>query len=73
MKSNLNLAALLAVAGGLAAASAPAAAYSTNPCSPAASARYNPCAANPCAAKKLTRAAKANPCAAKANPCAANP
>lgn len=68
MNRNLNLAALLAVAGGLAAAVTPAAAFAANPCRPVSSSRRNnPCAANPCAAKK------ANPCAAKANPCAANP
>jgi hypothetical protein len=78
MKRNLNLAALLAVAGGLAAAATPAGAFSASPCSPVSSARKNPCAANPCSAKKNPCAAKANPCAAnpcsaKANPCAANP
>lgn len=86
-KPTPNLLALLAVAGGLAAA-APAVASATSQCQPASFSRcraggYNPCAAkraNPCAAKKANPCAAkkanpcaANPCAAKANPCAANP
>lgn len=67
-RTTSNLAALLAVAGGLAMA-APAAAQTKNPCSPVSAS--SPCAANPCAAKANPCAA--NPCAAKANPCAANP
>jgi hypothetical protein len=78
MTSNkLNLAAMLAVVGGLSLVSAPAHANTGNPCAARVGASYNPCAAkavNPCAAKVANPCAAktANPCAVKAaNPCAA--
>ncbi len=81
MNPTLNLAALLAVAGGLAIAAPVAAApkhhgthaagkaspCSANPCS----AKASPCSANPCNAKASP--CSANPCSAKANPCSAKP
>lgn len=44
MNKTLNLAAMLAIAGGLSIATAPAQAETANPCS-AKSASYNPCSA----------------------------
>lgn len=72
VKNSLNLAAMLAVAGGLAVATAPTSAQAYNPCS-ATAAKANPCSANSRSAKVNPCSAKANPCSAKSNPCSANP
>jgi hypothetical protein len=65
---NRILAVMAAILLGVGLMTAPAMSGSTNnPCAanPCVAKKMNPCAANPCAAKKM------NPCAA--NPCAANP
>ncbi len=73
MSKSINLATMLAVAGGLAMAVAPAAASaSCNPTpSRAASIPYNNCYAKPKKAKKV-KVAKAGCCAAKPGCCASS-